>query len=564
MKQWIRFWGLGIFIAIVLFWFLCIDWIVKTSIETLGTQINGAKVELNSATVNLWPTQITLNGLQVTNPDAPLTNSVAITDINTQLDGLMLMRRQVIIDNASIEGLTFNSPRQSSGAIAADKSTEAESASMFDLSSIDIANSIPGVSLPDTDQLVANSKERMQAKLAAIESELESIKTRWEADIKKLPDEETLDAYSDRWKALKKENLLVKVTGLNKLKDDIQADQKLISNLRKQLKTDQDTIKQQLSAAKAIPSEEADQLLSDVGFSGGSSNFMRAIIGGQAKQWLQQGMTVFNKLSALMGSSEQTEEPVIERGKGQWVHFTEKAALPEFLLRTASISGELLIAGNTSTFSGQAADFAYPPADWTKPATLSIAADEQQQLSFNANATLDHRTQQFNDQLTLAIDNLSINSTRLSDSDEMTLDLQKANSNIDSTIKLSNKQVDIKVNALFDQVELAVDSQSPNNSQKVISSVLEGVKDFDVEILVGGDVNDPTFNLKSNLDKALSAGLKNELTEQTDKLKTKVKQQLEEELADQLAQLQEKSNFLGKMDTLIGDKSNLLEGLTKL
>jgi uncharacterized protein (TIGR03545 family) len=265
-----------------------------------------------------------------------------------------------------------------------------------------------------------------------------------------------------------------------------------------------------------------------------------------------------------MGSSEKIEEPVIERGEGQRIRFTETEALPLFLLRKANITGELLTAGAASTFSGQAADFAYPPTDWNKPATLAIAADEQQQVSFTANAILDHRTQSFNDQLTLTIDNLAISNTRLSDSKEMKLDLQKANSNIDSDITLSNNQVDIKVNALFDQVDLAVESLSDSTSQKVITNVLKGVKDFDLNMLISGNINDPTFSLKSNLDKALSAGLKNQLSEQTDKLKTKVKQQLEDQLADELAQLQEKSNFLGQMDQVLGDKSGLLTELTKL
>lgn len=80
MKKWIRWEGLGLFIGVVvlfcIFWFLFIDGIVKSMIEKYGSQAIGAKVELGSADLSLFPAGLELKDLQITNPDDPMKNAV--------------------------------------------------------------------------------------------------------------------------------------------------------------------------------------------------------------------------------------------------------------------------------------------------------------------------------------------------------------------------------------------------------------------------------------------------------------------------------------------------------
>ena len=57
-----------IFLSIFIFWFFILDLIVKKYIEKEGTKAVGAKVELKSVDVSLFPAGIDLFQLQVTNP----------------------------------------------------------------------------------------------------------------------------------------------------------------------------------------------------------------------------------------------------------------------------------------------------------------------------------------------------------------------------------------------------------------------------------------------------------------------------------------------------------------
>ena len=120
-KGWIRWPGLIAFVVTTLiiaaFWYFLADWLVKKAIETAGTQAVGAKVELAGADLSLLPAGLVLDGLQVTNPDAPLTNAVEITRMGMDLELAQLIRRRVVVNLLQVEGLRFNTQRKTSGAL---------------------------------------------------------------------------------------------------------------------------------------------------------------------------------------------------------------------------------------------------------------------------------------------------------------------------------------------------------------------------------------------------------------------------------------------------------------
>jgi hypothetical protein len=61
-----------VFGILVACWLLFLDSIVRHNIEAYGTDLVGAKVDLAEADVDLTGGSVRLRGLQVTNPDAPM------------------------------------------------------------------------------------------------------------------------------------------------------------------------------------------------------------------------------------------------------------------------------------------------------------------------------------------------------------------------------------------------------------------------------------------------------------------------------------------------------------
>jgi hypothetical protein len=86
MMSWIRSWGITLFAVLALVWVFSIDWLIKLTITTYGTQLNGAQVELESADFSLWPAGIELINLRITDAYNPMFNRFEAASINATLD----------------------------------------------------------------------------------------------------------------------------------------------------------------------------------------------------------------------------------------------------------------------------------------------------------------------------------------------------------------------------------------------------------------------------------------------------------------------------------------------
>ena len=73
MRKWVRWWGIAVFILIILLasgiWYLLADRIIANNIEKTGEFIVGAKVEVGKADLKLIPLGISLNNVKVANPN---------------------------------------------------------------------------------------------------------------------------------------------------------------------------------------------------------------------------------------------------------------------------------------------------------------------------------------------------------------------------------------------------------------------------------------------------------------------------------------------------------------
>jgi len=104
-------------VLVALCWWLLLDLAVERAVEWAGTEIVGARVDLASADVSLGKGAVVLRGLEVTNPDKPMTNLVQSDEIVARVRVLPLLEKKVVIDTMAVRAVRFGTPRRTSGAI---------------------------------------------------------------------------------------------------------------------------------------------------------------------------------------------------------------------------------------------------------------------------------------------------------------------------------------------------------------------------------------------------------------------------------------------------------------
>ena len=116
--RWKAILPLALFVALVsVLYLLFMDRAIRKTIEFVGTEVIGAKVELESARLRLLKGSLELTGLQVTNPNAPMTNLMEVPSIVADLDMRALLMKKGVVESLMVHGVRFNTARTESGAL---------------------------------------------------------------------------------------------------------------------------------------------------------------------------------------------------------------------------------------------------------------------------------------------------------------------------------------------------------------------------------------------------------------------------------------------------------------
>lgn len=563
MKQWIRWWGLGVFVVIAALWVLCIDWVVESSIEFAGTQAVGAKVELDSAELSFSKGVLTLNRLQVTNPDQPMQNLFESARIHLSLDTLALFRRQFISEEATVEGLQLYTERSSSGAIdgrffnfAGDDGKGKEAA-------LDLASKL---NIPDVGQLASAEEARLKAEVAAMQNEVADIQKGWEQRIAQLPTKEQMADYQRRWDKLKDENALVKLKGAKALRDDIDNDLDSIQSLDEQIKTDRERIASLTEQARTLPSREADRLLASVGLDQGFDGMIRHIVGDDAINMINQGLSLYKTAASQLsqqGADAEEEEQKPLRASGELIRFAEEQPLPHFLIKQAKIDGLIPLAGQNITFNGVIKDITSEQNIWGRPMSLKADGGSDKGASLKLDGLFDHRGATTLDTLNFDLQQLALSALTLSESEELPLALQKGVANIKTNFTLNQNGISANVDSLVKQAQFLVADSAQSKTAQLLRKALASADQFDLKAIINGDLDDPTIKLKSSLDsligKALGAEVKANVAEQ----KAVLQEKLAAQLQDPTAKLADSGAFLDDYKNQLSSQRDALKALLK-
>ena len=110
---------LVLFVILALLWWLFADTIVRRETEKVGTQLLGAKVEIQDLHLDLKNGDVTIRGLTIASPHEAFKNLLQADEIVADIDVIPLTEKKLIIDRIAANGLRFGTPRETDGRVAA-------------------------------------------------------------------------------------------------------------------------------------------------------------------------------------------------------------------------------------------------------------------------------------------------------------------------------------------------------------------------------------------------------------------------------------------------------------
>ncbi len=563
MSQWIRWWGLGLFLALVLLLWLGTNPLIQWSLESAGTQAVGAKVELDSVDLDLNPVTLELKRLQVTNPKAPLRNIVEAGRIEMSLDGYALLRRQFVAENMAVEKLRFDTERASSGAIEGRMFSRKKKDSGESEAGTDLASMLPGVELPDPDKIVTEERERLLGKVDELDGEAQQIQQEWQDHIDRLPSRDSVDNYRERWNELKDKDPLRRAAGVRELKKDIDEDLDTLGGLDDRLKKDRQRLSELAARARELPGKEARRLMAASGLDDGFRGVTRKLMGEQLNGWVDIGLTGYRLVSKHMAgrkakAQEQSKPP---RGEGENIRFPEDQPRPRFLIKRSAVDGVARMADSSVDFSGTIRDITTEPAVWGKPTTLAIDGSSKNGTTLDISGTFDHRTAPGRDQLDFRIQQLVLRDARFSQSSKLPIVLEEGRANIDGNLTVSDGELDGAVNTEVQQTSFAAGGENTGDTARRMARAIEGVSGFRLDLGLSGSLASPKISLDSNLDNIIGQALGDEVRAELAEARTELEEKLRAELEPRLDELAGRQQALEQYRERIDQRREALRSI---
>jgi uncharacterized protein (TIGR03545 family) len=580
-----RWQGLVAFAAILgcaaVFWMVLVDGLVKSAVEKVGTRVVGAKVELGGADVSFFPLGLELKGLQVTDPDSPMTNAIEAKRIAFNLDPGQLVFSRVIVNEMSLEGMRLGSKRKTSGAIAPKAKTEPDSGKKEDTSSGEKKEGgmFGSVETPDAKDILEKEKENLRTVTLSkeIQAQIQKEEDSWKERIAKLPDRKKLDEYRKRAKEIEK---LAKAGGLpgtieaakksDELSKDIKADEKRIKKAQKKLKNTILSLENQLNELKRTPAADTARLMNKYGLTGtGAVNISQVLAGPVVSHRIDQVLSLWAKYGPFIKrvraaqEKEKTEKP--KRGKGINVSFPERRPMPKVLvhktmvtteIKGSSLSGEILNITSDQEMLGKPMTFALSGKElkWAEVAVFTGKMDrtrpEKPQDTFNARIT-----------------GYGTGDMELSGGGTLPVTFKSGNANLTMNASLEDWRFTAKADAVLSGLSLELDRERAKLGSlgDPIAKALASIDSANVNALAQGNRQAYDLKVSSDIDDRLSSAVQDVFREQAREFERQLNDELQSMAGQRIEGLRKDISDFGlegkKLDAAKDTLNDLLSGL---
>lgn len=541
---------------------------LRMLIQWAGTKANYAEVNVSEVKTSFFKFEVKINGLEVTNFSQPKENLVSFSEFTFRLKPDAILRAKIVIEEASLYGLTFFERRKSPGQIYPElkAKAEAEAAAGNGLTDVAVATakksfeaqtseSVLGdfVNILSTDDLSLNLKDlsvelESEKNITSLTKDFNEKKEGWKNSYKDLKDLKEVKALFNEAKSIKfskePKELLAQINEVKKLHEEFKSEVKQTKKQINDIKAD--VVKYQ-NAAKNID----DWIKTDIAnlknyFKIPSLDFStlpQAIFGQYFSEMIGPYQGWIEKVQAYAPKKANKEDAPVPppRGEGLTITFPKKYGYPLFWLQKAALSSSSPEKGNLGfqyQMMGELLDISSDQMVTDKPwvAILAGSLPDKELLGIKFKTSIDKRTPNVSAiNLHLGIDSYPISDLELVDTSEMEMVLNKSKGSASLEGKIVNQEMDFMLKTSLTNFVWTIETPKSLVTE-ILRNVFNRFNSIDISTQFLGNWRNPRLRLKSNLDEELSRSLKVEFNQKLAEAQSKLKSIVEDKIAEKKEQ----------------------------
>ncbi|MFH1283737.1 MAG: TIGR03545 family protein [bacterium] len=529
-------------ICVITIFFL--DGIIKTVIIKNGESIFKAKVDLENVDFKLLDFSLQLDKLAIADKDNPWTNLVEVKSIRAQFMPLQLLEKKFIVEDMSVEGMSFGGKRSSSGELKkvakAEKKEEKKvkkGPGMFDK----LATKIQ---LPDLKEL----EKKLDVKKLVKPENLMAVKRAKELEAQFNEQSEKWKGVADEFKSSDIEKRAESLKDLSALKiksiEDIpKAKEKIdeLKNTQQQLKDYKNNIKEKkemltkdvgsykglVKELDKIKSEDLDNILKDLNISSFDvKNISQALFGPVIVDnalRIKHYYGLLKKYIPARNKKDKKVEVKKERFKGRDILFPKEKEYPGILIGKISVSG----IRDTVSFSGKVLGVNSDPALYGKPTKIDINGKEKTGEKVFLTGLIDHTKGSLDDNFNVGVESIKLKGKSLGGGEYLDQKIEKGEGMLNAKIFFKDNFWEVDFLARSQDLKLIPKEISKDQAKQIIDEIMAEIDMIEVKGNMKEIDDDLKFSFSSNIDELISQKIKALFGKKIEEAKAKLRKELD-------------------------------------
>jgi len=560
-------------VTVVLFNIFFLDTMIKKSIEYVGTQINGAEVNVGSVETSFKELKIVIRKVQFTNVQDPKKNVVEIGEIRFSMLWDALLRAKIVIQESVIKDILMDTKRSKTGYVVPPEPPKTQESKVAQEALLAAKKEFSGNVFGDIAALLAgeDSKDLMNKMMGELQSKkyIEELQAtvklkeeQMEGMMKSLPKLEVVAQYDDRIKAidwnglkdLKKAPKILKEA--KQLKNEISSTINQYEAAAKIVKSDLQYLKDSTKQAEKLVKDDINALGDKIALPNlDPETISKMLFGPEFLAKFESYKKYADKAKEYMPPKKTAEDKAQfkpqrpPRGEGKNYSFGRPNSYPLFWLKLASINSK----NDQGTVAGKIENLSSDQKWINRPATMEMKAEFPPLAIYGVESklTVDMR----DDLLIKSVNKVAafpIVDQKLSKSEDVKFTIKKSNASSQLDFIFQNAQINLTMKNEFKQIEYETMAKA-----KLLNEVLAGVaqdaKLITLDANATGEMGKLSFRVRSNVGDEINKSVKRQIQKKIDEAKAKIKADINRQIAGKKAEIDQKiagmtSKFNGELD----------------
>jgi len=506
--------------------YLLSDKLIERGLEKAGESAVGAKVEIDNLKLNLVELSISLDRLQVTNPNDTWKNLFETSRMSFDMEVAPLARKKIIINDVTIAGIRIGTKRQTDGALP--KSETDESTGWFEKASESLKEQVadaPVLKLGilkqkvNVDSLFALINIQSPGLMAAARQDADLTFKKWQTELASFNPKDDLAKMETQINEIKSsdpKNLQQMISTLdkaksayntlNKLKNDLDSkrksasvDLKKVTNTLKEvdnwIENDFNAIKDKANLGKFTPNNIGKMLF-------GETILLPAL--GFLK-YIDLGRKYMPVAQQFLASGKVENPP---RLKGQDIRYPLENARPDFLMEHVLISAATNQQDTSlvMSVSGEVNGITSDPRLYGSPLTLELQVNLPKSKGYGITGRFDHTKDVAEDRIEVKASGVRFGEIALPERPYLPVKVDANRGNLSAELNLIGDEFVFDINLTASSVKFLFAEETENGDviSKATRSVFDSIDKLKISAGISGRIDNPRLSIRSNIDDILA------------------------------------------------------------